>query len=142
MVERVLIVAALVALAALVSVAYRRRRRSDERLGALDTTEGEPRWPNLPDELRSVAGPTWVIFTTPLCASCDSVRAALAAEDPANHVITIDATVHPELSDRYGVRRAPTTILADRNGRITERLVGPEAVRDHLRDPDRTNALT
>ena len=34
--------------------------------------------------------------------------------------------------DLYGVRRAPTTVLADATGRIVERLVGPEAVRDFI----------
>ncbi len=142
MVERLVVVLALVAVAALVAAAYRCRRRDDERLGALDAPNGEARWPHLPNDLRSATGPTWVIFTTPLCASCEGVRAALVAHDPDSHVVTVDATVHPELSDRYGVRRAPTTVLADPTGRITERLVGPEAVLDHLRDADRTDALT
>jgi hypothetical protein len=65
--------------------------------------------------------------------SCDAVRAELVAHDPASRVITVDATERPDLSDRYGVQRSPTTILADPAGRITERLVGAEGVRAHLR---------
>jgi hypothetical protein len=141
MLARLLIVAVILGVAALLTAAYRRRRASDEQLGTVDTTSGEARWPRLPTELVSAAQPTWVIFTTPLCVSCDAVRADLLAHDPTSTVLTIDATERPDLSDRYGVRRAPTTILADPSGRITERLVGPEAVRAHLRDPGRASAL-
>lgn len=142
MLTRLLVVALLLGIAAGVTLVYRRRRADDEQLGAVDTTNGEDRWPDLPGELTSPAKPTWVIFTTPLCVSCDAVRADLVAHDPTSRVVTIDATERPDLSDRYGVRRAPTTILADPSGRITERLVGPEAVRAHLRDPGRADAFS
>ena len=131
---RLLVVAVILGVSALVTVAYRRRRVRDEQLGVVDATNGDARWPALPTELVSDDEPTWVIFTTPLCVSCDAVRADLVAHDPASRVVTIDATERPDLSDRYGVRQAPTTILADRSGRVTERLVGPEAVRAHLAD--------
>jgi hypothetical protein len=137
---RLLLVLVLLGEAALVSLAYRRRLARDEELGAVDSTSGEDRWPSLPAEL--VAGtPTWVIFTTPLCVSCNAVRADLEAHDPTSRVLTIDATERPDLSDRYGVRRAPTTLLTDADGRITERFVGPEAVRAHLGDPGRETAI-
>jgi hypothetical protein len=134
------LVVVILGVAAVVTVAYRRRRDRDERLGAVDGASGHARWPDLPADLTTGATSMWVIFTTPLCVSCDAVRADLLAHDPAGHVVTIDATERPELADRYGVRRAPTTILADPSGRVTERLVGPEAVRAHLRDPGRAVA--
>ena len=137
---RLALVAVLLGAAAVLTLAYRRRRAHDERLGAVDGAFGSARWPDLPEELATDAASTWVIFTTPLCVSCDAVRADLLAHDPTSRVVTVDATERPELADRYGVRRAPTTILAERSGRITERLVGPEAVRAHLRDPGRAVA--
>ena len=134
MLARLLVVALLLAVAGGITLAYRRRRAQDEQLGAVDAASGEARWPDLPTDLAAADTPTWVIFTTPLCVSCDAVRADLVAHDPGSTVVTVDATERPDLSDRYGVRRAPTTILADRAGRVVERLVGPEAVREHLRD--------
>jgi hypothetical protein len=130
---RLLVVVVLLGVAGAVTVAYRHRRARDERLGTHDRPSGEARWPTLPSELSAAGEPTWVIFTTPLCVSCDAVRADLVAHDPTSRVLTVDATERPDLSDRYGVRRAPTTILAAPDGRIVERLVGPEAVRDHFR---------
>jgi hypothetical protein len=130
---RLVIVAALIGVTVVATYAYRRRRSHDEQLGSIDAATGDERWPVLPAELASPGQATWVIFTTPLCVSCDAVRADLVAHDPTTRVLTVDATERPDLSDRYGVRRAPTTILAAPDGRITERLVGPEAVRDHLR---------
>ena len=139
MLLRLLLVVVLVAIGAVITAAYRRRRMVDQELGAVDERSGEARWPDLPAELGPADRPTWVIFTTPLCVSCDAVRADLLARSPGSRVITVDATERPDLSDRYGVRRAPTTILADAGGRIAERLVGIEAVRDHLRDPGRSS---
>lgn len=152
---RLLLVVVLVLVGGGLTLAYRRRRARDDEHGAVDPTTGD-RWPDLPAELltadpaaatapepfvpsrvRPGAGRTWVVFTTPLCVSCEAVRRDLLDHEPASRVITVDATVRPDLSDRYGVQRAPTTVLADEQGRIVERLVGPEGVRAYLRDiPD------
>ena len=144
MAVRLLIVAVLVLAGTGLTFAYRRRRAQDDQRGALDQTTGARRWPDLPDELRSSSPegtPTWVIFTTPWCVSCNAVRADLATHRPEATVLTVDATVSPHLAERYGVQRAPTTILADPQGHVIERLVGPERVRDHLRWLDE-DALT
>jgi hypothetical protein len=138
---RLVLVVVLVLVGAGVTIAYRRRRAHDEHRGAVDPGTGARRWPDLPDELASTgtdvpAPATWVIFTTPLCVSCESVRTDLAAHDPDARVLTVDATVAPHLAERYDVRRAPTTILADGDGHVVERLVGPEGVRAHLRRLD------
>ena len=141
MLLRLLLVAVLVGAGAGLTWSYRRRRTQDGQRGAIDTGTGERRWPDLPDDVGVAAGEprlataterTWVIFTTPLCGSCDSVRADLTHHEPASRVLTIDATVRPDLSDRYGVQRAPTAILADRDGHIIERVVGPEGIRAYL----------
>lgn len=152
---RLLLVAVLVLAGGGLTLAYRRRRALDDRRGAVDPATGD-RWPDLPAELLATelvaaepaapapappvtsgvapgAGRTWVIFTTPLCVSCEAVRRDLVAHEPTSRVLTVDATVRPDLAERYGIQRAPTTVLADERGRIQARLVGPEGVRAHLR---------
>lgn len=121
---RPLIVAIVLAVVGGITWWYQRRRAADVRRGAHDL---DP----LPVEFRHGVA-TWLIFTTPVCASCSAVNAALLDAFPHHRVEKVDATQRPELADRYGVRRAPTTLLADANGIIIERLVGPEAVRDFV----------
>ena len=131
---RLAVVVALVAAIALVNRWYRRRRTADGALGATDEA-GEDRWPALPRELRGPSA-TWIIFTTPLCVSCGAVEADLVREFPHHTVRRVDATERPDLADRYEVRRAPTTVVADATGRIVERLVGPESVRAFIGTAD------
>lgn len=88
--------------------------------------------PRLPQELLAGAERTWVVFTTPYCASCGPVKDQLAADDPSARVVTVDATREPHLADAFGVRSAPTVLLADAAGEVRARLVGAPAVRDYL----------
>jgi hypothetical protein len=114
-----------------IAVVYRQRRDADASLRS--TTSSGARWPALPSELLVDGVPcTWVIFTTPVCASCAHVRADLERAFPHHAVRTVDATEQIELADSYEVRRAPTTLLADHDGNVIDRLVGPEAVRDFI----------
>src|SRR5260370_13993473 len=69
--------------------------------------------PRLPAELVQGAERTWVVFTTPYCATCEPVRDRLMAADPAATVLTIDATRRTDLADAFRIRSAPTTLLAD-----------------------------
>jgi hypothetical protein len=143
---RLVIVAVLVGAGAVLNARYRRRSADDVAVGAVDDA-GTSLWPDLPVELRDAAPvgatgqparrrPTWVIFTTPLCVSCTAVQADLERHFPHHDVRKVDATERPDLADLYGVRRAPTTVLADTTGRIVERLVGPEAARDFIGSVD------
>ena len=91
------------------------------------------RSPRVPSELLGRGDRTWVVFTTPYCASCEPVRERLAAADPAAAVLTIDATRRSDLAGAFRVRTAPTTLLADGDGRVLARLVGADAVADYLR---------
>jgi len=84
--------------------------------------------PDLPATLRGEASRTWVVFTTPTCASCGPVTEHLRAADPDAAIVTVDATEEPGLADAYRVRSAPTVFLADRSGRVNRRLVGAAAV--------------
>ena len=145
---RLVIVAVLVGAGAIVNARYRRRTAEDLAVGAVDHA-GASLWPDLPGDLRAATAaaeptsgqparprPTWIIFTTPLCVSCNAVQADLERHFPHHDVRKVDATDRPDLADLYGVRRAPTTVLADTTGRIVERLVGPEAVRDFIGSVD------
>lgn len=93
----------------------------------------EPGHPAVPEALRAGAERTWVIFTSPFCASCGPVADRLQASDPGARVVKVDATREPLLADAFSVRSAPTAILADGEGRVRARLVGAEAVAEYVR---------
>ena len=88
--------------------------------------------PRVPAQLLGDSERTWVVFTTPFCASCGPVKEQLARQDPAAEIVTVDATREPHLADVFAVRSAPTVLLADRDGTVQARLVGAPAVRDYL----------
>jgi len=121
MVDRYAIVGALVVLLVAARIAYRRWRR--------DVETERPAVPPLPVRLRAGADRTWVVFTTPYCASCGPVTESLRAADPTARVVTVDATAEPDLAEAYRVRSAPTVLLASADGTVRERLVGAAAVR-------------
>ena len=124
MIVRLFVVVALLALFVLASVAYRRRQ---ERL-----QEGPDVHPPVPAALRDGAARTWVVFTTPWCASCGPVEARLREADPGARVVRVDATRDPVLAGAFSVRSAPTAVLADSEGRVQARLVGAQAVDRYL----------
>ena len=84
--------------------------------------------PLVPPELRAGAERTWVLFTSPYCASCGPAEARLRASDPEARVVRVDATREPLLAQAFRVRSAPTAVLADSDGRVQARLVGSQAV--------------
>ncbi len=92
-----------------------------------------PAHPLVPDSLRAGADRTWVVFTSPYCATCGPVEARLRASDPGARVVKVDATREPDLAESFSVRSAPTALLADGDGNVTARLVGAEAVDNYLR---------
>ncbi|MEA2827102.1 MAG: Thioredoxin [Actinomycetota bacterium] len=94
-----------------------------------------PATPLIPLSIRAGAERTWVIFTTPFCASCGPIEARLRAEEPDANVVRIDATEEPQLSNAFKVRSAPTVLLADGDGRVQARLVGAEAFERYVRNP-------
>ncbi len=94
-----------------------------------------PATPLIPLSIRAGAERTWVIFTTPFCASCAPIEARLRANDPGANVVRIDATEQPQLSNAFKVRSAPTVLLADGDGRVQARLVGAAAFERYVRNP-------
>lgn len=119
---RALVVVGLIAAVFVLAVAYRRWQA-----GALTAPTASSAV--LPAELHQGSERTWVIFTTPYCATCSTVEHQLRAGDPVARVVRVDATVEPTLARSLRVRTAPTVFLSDRRGHVVERLVGAEAVR-------------
>lgn len=118
---RVLVVVVLLLAVGLGTRLYRARRAA---------LVGErPRHPLVPAALLEGAERTWVVFTTPYCATCGPVEERLRAADPEARVVRVDATREPRLAEAFSVRAAPTVLLADAGGRVQQRLVGAEAVR-------------
>jgi thiol-disulfide isomerase/thioredoxin len=125
MTARVLVVAAIVLLCLLGRWSYLRYRDRIE--------SHRPDHPRLPDRLRHPsAASTWIVFTTPYCATCGPVTDKLTQTYPDAHVVTVDATEDPALADAFSVRSAPTVLLADADGHVTERFVGADAVNRYL----------
>ncbi len=128
--DRLAIVVILGIAVAVLALRYRRGLAADAALGGAN--EGTC-WPEVPAVHLAAGAPcTWLIFSTPWCASCEHVERILAEAFPHHAVRTIDATVELDLGDRYEVKRAPTTLLADHDGNVLERLVGPEAVHEFV----------
>ena len=119
-----LIVAALVVAIVIARRAYRGWQAS------LHTEERAH--PKVPAALLGDAERTWVVFTTPYCATCEPVKQSLAASDPAARVVTVDATREPQLAQAFHVRSAPTALLADAGGEVRTRLVGAAAVTQYV----------
>jgi hypothetical protein len=91
--------------------------------------------PIVPARLLRGANRTWVVFTTPYCATAGSVEAHLRAHDPGARLVEIDATTEPYLAAAFDIRHAPTVLLADAAGRVRARLVGADAVEAYVRKP-------
>ncbi len=92
----------------------------------------QPAHPLVPASLLAGAARTWVVFTSPYCATCGPVEARLRTSDPDARVVKVDATRDPQLADAFKIRSAPTVLLADGAGNVTARLVGAEAVTDYV----------
>ena len=121
---RVLVVVAFLLAIGLGTRLYRSRRAA--------LVHETPRHPLVPASLLDGAERTWVLFTTPYCAACGPVEEHLRAADPDARVVRVDATRELQLADAFRVRTAPTIVLADAAGRVQQRLVGAEAVRQAL----------
>ncbi|HEX2038971.1 MAG TPA: DUF4395 family protein [Acidimicrobiales bacterium] len=125
-----LVVAALAALAAVTGICVGCEIYLWLVLGRRKATGAAAR---VPAHIVDGAERTWVVFTTPYCASCGPVAERLRAGDPGARVVTVDATEDPDLADAFAVRRAPTVLLADAAGEVQARLVGPAAVEGYVK---------
>ena len=123
------LVRAVVVIAILFAVAMAGRLYRSWRAGVVGE---QPAHPLVPASLQAGAARTWVVFTSPYCATCGPVEQRLRASDPEANVVKVDATREPHLADAFGVRAAPTVLLADGAGNVTARLVGAEAVTEYV----------
>ena len=124
MIVRLVVVLALVAVVFAARLWLAGRFRRDDRRELPEAL--------FPEWVTGGADRTWVVFSTPYCATCGPVAAELASADPGAHVEVVDATEHPGLADAFGVRRSPTVFATNATGRPELRLTGAEAVREHL----------
>jgi thiol-disulfide isomerase/thioredoxin len=110
MVERLLMAGAILALGMSVWIAFNRfSLRRAARIASAD--------PLLADLRTGV--PAILYFTTPFCEPCRTLQkpalTQLQAElGPSIQVVQVDASVQPEVADRWGVFSAPTTFVLDR----------------------------
>ena len=125
---RLAVVAALLCLFVLARALHARR------MSALQGPAGGP-GPRLPAGLLGDGPRTWLVFTTPWCASCEPAAERLRTADPEARVAIVDATRERALADAFSVRSAPTALLADGDGEVRARLVGAAAVDRYLRSP-------
>lgn len=123
MIRVLAVLAVLSLLAAARPLLTRSRRRADDAA--------------LPDEHlveHAVVGAarTWIVFTTPYCATCGPVIDEIGRSFPDDGLVTLDASEHHALADRLGVRRSPTVFEIDAEGSVVSRTIGAEATRAHL----------
>lgn len=71
--------------------------------------------------------PSWLVLTTPWCASCGPVVDRLEAVGSLP-VVVVDLAERPEVSRVLDVRQAPTVLRVEPDGAITERAAGPAAL--------------
>ena len=95
-------------------------------------TSEQPEHPSVPASLLAGSERTWVVFTSPYCATCGPVTERLQASDPDARVVKVDATREPHLAEAFSIRSAPTVLLADAEGRVQRRLVGADAVEEYV----------
>lgn len=80
-------------------------------------------------------GRSAVLFGSPTCAPCDTVKGLLREledDDPSFSWTYVDAAEHLDLADEHRVRRVPTLLVMDADGAVTARTSGVPA-RDELR---------
>ncbi len=97
-------------------------------------TEVDAQGGTIPADLRG-SDRTWLVFSTPMCATCGPVETLLREHDTDATVTGIDATTRPDLVDLLEIRSAPTLIEADARGVILRRVSGPGPVTEFVRDP-------
>lgn len=114
MLERLILVLAIAALAGLAALLVRAhaRRRTESAQGA-----------DLPVELRQrfpERGPGIVYFYGPHCAPCDQQAAILDRLSAAANVpiVRVDAVVEQPLAERFNVMTVPVTVVVDAAYRV------------------------
>lgn len=84
---------------------------------------GVPTGTTVPDGVVPVGQASWLVLTTPWCASCGPVveRLEAAGELP---VVVLDVAERPEVGTALDVRQAPTVLRVGDRGEVLERRAG------------------
>lgn len=129
MLERVLIIVAVLAVA---SLAYLWWQRRQGRVTHVDDAEV---FPAASAGVDLAARATFIQFSTPTCARCPGTRRLLlqVAEGAAGvgHA-EVDAIERLDLADRFGVIRTPTILVVDGAGYVRARMSGPPTREDAI----------
>lgn len=121
--SRFLVLVAVIAAVALLTALWRRRDQAAQHHDPHRL---------VPSELLGPGERTWLLFRTPMCATCGPVAERLRAVDPHAALVEVDATQRPDLARALGISAAPTVLLAGADGVVAARLSGPRAVHEHL----------
>jgi len=126
-VDRLLIAAALVAVAVGVALVARRRRPDPPT---------QPHW-TVPAQLdrqdfsRPEAAWLVAVFTSSTCGSCaELVDKAIPLASEAVEVQEVEFVACRELHERYGIDAVPTVVVADHEGVVRGSFVGPVSAAD------------
>lgn len=118
-------------------------RRDELRVVADDERHDRPvphtaRTRSASEDLGHAAGPSAILFGSPTCAPCDTVKLLLGEVADERDDFTwryVDAAAHLDLARAHGVRRVPTLIVMDaddhtvaRSGGVPTRAALREAV--------------
>ena len=123
--DRLLIAAAIVAVAVVVAGAVRRRRPD----APAQVTRAVPSQLDRADFAQPHANWLVLVFTSTTCGSCADVLAAArtlgapAREDVA--VVEVEYQAERELHERYGVDAVPLLVIADADGVVRASVFGP-----------------
>jgi hypothetical protein len=69
---------------------------------------------------------SWLVLTTPWCASCGPVVERLEAQGELP-VVVVDVAERPDVSKALDVRQAPTVLRVGPTGEVLERRAGAGA---------------
>lgn len=136
-VERLLVAAALVAVAVVVALVLE-RRRADPPTQVSWTVPSQLDRRDFP---RPEAPWLVAVFTSATCRTCAAVKAAaapLAAPDVA--VAEAEAVERKDLHERYGIEAVPTVVVADGAGVVAASFLGPVLADDLRATVDRLRA--
>ena len=125
--ERALLAAAVVALAAVIAVVMERRRPEAPTQGAWAV----PAQLDRADFARPDAPWLVAVFTSATCDSCAQAveRARVLASD-AVAVDEAEVKARPDLHKRYHIDAVPITVVADREGVVQTSFTGPPSATD------------
>jgi len=126
--DRILIAALIVAVAAAVALVQRRRRTIDAPTQARHEAPTQLDRSDFPHPERE-----WLLaaFTSATCLTCaDVARKAQAAASRHVGVVEVEYSASRSLHDRYGISAVPTLVLADAEGVVRAAFLGPVSATD------------